>query len=49
MLRAVYTNVIRWNNLKKKVSLAKQRISPHVQEQSEIVMEVCIGYGGREG
>ncbi|XP_065904492.1 dynein axonemal heavy chain 9-like [Dysidea avara] len=29
----------RWNNLENKVSLAKQRISPHVQEQAEIVME----------
>jgi len=34
-------HVIRWNNLKKKVSLAKQRVSPHVQEQGETVMEVC--------
>ena len=31
-----------WNTLKKKVSLAKQRVSPHVQSHAEIVMEVCL-------
>ena len=41
-IRVVTVFPYRWNNLKKKVSLTKQRVSPHVQAQAEVVMEVCL-------
>ena len=30
----------RWNNLKTKVSLAKQRLGPRIQEESEVITQV---------
>ena len=32
----------RWNNLKTKVSLAKQRLGPRIQEESVSITRVCI-------
>lgn len=32
---------VRWNNLKTKVSLAKQRLGPRIQEESERITKVC--------
>ncbi len=32
----------RWNNLKTKVSLAKQRLGPRIQEESASITQVCV-------
>ena len=32
----------RWNNLKSKVSLAKQRLGPRIQEESESITKVGV-------
>ena len=34
----------RWNNLKTKVSLAKQRLGPRIQEESDRITKVCSEY-----
>ncbi len=33
---------IRWTNLKSKITLAKQRLGPTIQEESKIIIQVCI-------
>lgn len=35
----------RWNNLKTKVSLAKQRLGPRIQEESDRITKVCHDTG----
>ena len=35
----------RWNNLRTKVSLAKQRLGPRIQEESEGIAKVGTGRG----
>ena len=32
----------RWNNLKSKVSLAKQRLGPRIQQEAKNITQVCI-------
>lgn len=35
---------IRWTNLKSKVTLAKQRLGPTIQEESQNITEVSLGF-----
>ena len=35
----------RWNSLKTKVSLAKQRLGPRIQEESDSITKVRPGFG----
>ena len=32
----------RWNNLKSKVSLAKQRLGPRIQQEANNITQVCL-------